>query len=104
EALVDELGIVKAIAVLGKGTEADDLTGLQESTDAAEKIQISNFLNATDAVQLTSLGKDLLQHASARFVYDVDVYRTTGNPVAIASIVREEHFQVNNNSPVQLAF
>lgn len=104
EALVDELGLVKAIAVFGKGNEADDLTGLTEFTTATEKTQITNFFNAPDSVQLTNLGKNLLQHATARFVYDFDVYLISGKPAVVASIVREEHFQKNNDSPVQLSF
>ncbi|NUO08872.1 MAG: VCBS repeat-containing protein [Candidatus Brocadia sp.] len=104
EALVDELGFVKAMAVFGKGNEADDLTGLTEFTTPTEKTQITNFFNAPDSVQLTNLGKSLLQHATARFVYDFDVYLNSGKPVVVASIVREEHFQKNNNSPVQLCF
>ena len=104
EALVDELGLVKAVAVFGKGNEADDLTGLTEFTTAMEKTRIANFFNAPDSVQLTNLGKDLLQHATARFVYDFDVYPDSGKPAVVASIIREEHFQRNNNSPVRLSF
>lgn len=104
ETLVDELGLVKATAVFGKGNEADDLTGLTEFTGAPEKTQITDFFNAPDSVQLTNLGKNLLQHATARFVYDFDAYLNSGKPAAVASIVREEHFQKNNNSPVQLSF
>jgi RHS repeat-associated protein len=104
EAITDELGLVKAMAVFGKGNEADDLTGLTEFTTAAEKTQVTNFFNAPDSVQLTNLGKDLLQHATARFVYDFDTYKNSGKPVVVASIVREEHFQKNNDSPVQLSF
>lgn len=104
EAVIDELGLVKAMAVFGKGNEADDLTGLNEFTGAAEETQVVNFFNAPDPVQLTNLGENLLQHATARFVYDFDVYKNSGKPAVVASIVREEHFQKNNNSPVQLSF
>lgn len=104
EALVDELGLVKAVAVCGKGGEADDLTGLSEFTAAAENTQITSFFNAPDSVQLANRGKDLLQNATARFVYDFDAYLHSGKPAAVASIVREEHFQKNNNSPVRLSF
>jgi RHS repeat-associated protein len=104
EAITDELGLVKAMALLGKGNEADDSTGLNEFTTDAEKIQVANFFNAADSVQLTNLGKAALQHATARFVYDFDVYKNSGKPVVVASIVREAHFQNNNDSPVQLSF
>ncbi|MFZ6012974.1 MAG: SpvB/TcaC N-terminal domain-containing protein, partial [Bacteroidota bacterium] len=104
EVLVDELGFVKAIALMGKGNEADDLSGLNEFTNAAELTQITNFFDAADSTQLTSLGKVLLQHATSRFVYDFDVYEKTGGPVVVAGIHREEHYKKNNNSPVQLSF
>ena len=104
EAIADELGFVKAMAVFGKGNEADDLSGLNEFSDDAEITLVNDFFNASDSVQLTATGKNLLQHATARFVYDFDVYKNTGKPAVVASIVREEHFQKNNNSPVQLSF
>ena len=111
EAFVDELGLIKAMVVMGKdnnsdgiGEEADDLIGLTEFTEAAETALVNNFFNAPDSVQLTTIGKNLLQHATAHFVYDFDVYKNTGKPAVVASIVREEHFQKNNNSPVQLTF
>ena len=104
EVITDELGMVKAMAMLGKGDEADDLTGLNEFTSEAEKIQADNFFNATDTRELTHLGKSLLQHATARFVYDFDAYKKSGKPAAVASIIREAHFQNNSDSPIQLAF
>jgi RHS repeat-associated protein len=104
EVITDELGLVKALAVMGKGNEADDLTGLNEFTDATETAQIIDFFNAPDSVQLTGIGKNLLQQATARFVYDYNVYINTGKPAVVASIGREEHFRKNNNSPVQLSF
>lgn len=106
EAIIDELGLVKAIAVFGKGNEADDLTGISEFTSSAENTLVSNFFNAPASDLLVTLGKNLLQHATARFVYDLDVYKNSGGtrPAVAASIVREEHFQKNNNSPVQISF
>ncbi|MBK7474886.1 MAG: RHS repeat-associated core domain-containing protein [Haliscomenobacter sp.] len=104
EVLTDELGLVKAMALLGKGTEADDLNGLSEATEAAERTAVLDFFASPDSVTLTTRSKDLLQHATARFVYDFDVYRNTGKPAVVAAIMREEHFQKNNNSPVQLSF
>jgi RHS repeat-associated protein len=104
EVITDELGLVKAMAVMGKGNEADDLNGLTEFTEAAESDLINTFFNSPDSVQLTTTGKNLLQHASSRFVYDFNVYKNTGKPAVTASIVREEHFVKNNDSPVQLSF
>jgi RHS repeat-associated protein len=99
EVLLDELGLVKAMALLGKGAEADDLDGLTDYTDATETAKVNNFFNAGDSTALTGIGKDLLQHATVRFVYDF-----THQPVVVASIAREEHYQKNNNAPVQISF
>ncbi len=104
EVLADELGLVKAMAVLGKGSEADDLSGFTEYTSAAEAASIDSFFNTDDSVQLTTQGKELLKHATARFIYDFDVFLNTGKPAVEASIVREENFQKNNDSPIQLSF
>lgn len=104
EVLVDELGMVKAMAVCGKGSEADDLAGLADFTEATEAKQVADFFNAADSVRLTELGNDLLQHATARFVYDFEGYLSSGQPAAVASIVREEHYQQNSRSPIQVSF
>lgn len=104
EVIVDELGMVKALAVFGKGNEADDLNGLSEFGSDAENTLIDNFFQATASDVLVSHGKSLLQHATARFVYDLDVYKNTSKPVVVASILREEHFQKNSDSKIQLSF
>ncbi len=104
EVFVDELGFVKALAVLGKGNEADDLFALNEFSSAAEDTLINEFFHTPASDELVMQGKNLLQHATARFVYDFDVYKNTGKPVVVASIVREEHFQKDSDSPVQLSF
>jgi RHS repeat-associated protein len=104
EVLMDELGLVKAVALMGKGNEADELINIEEVTSGTETTAIIDFFQATDSNQLTNLGKNLLQHASARFVYDFDAYLTTGKPAVIASITREQHFHQLADSPIQLAF
>ena len=106
EAVADELGLIKAVALFGKGAEADDLTGINEFTSPAESALIDNFLLAADSVQLTALAKTLLQQATTYFVYDLDAYRNSAGqrPSVAASIVREEHFADNPNGPVQLNF
>ena len=104
EAISDELGLVKAVALLGKGNEADELTGLTELTSDAEKALVQNFFTAADSVQLVARGKDLLQRATTRFVYDLEVYTSTGQPAVVAAISREQHYQLNNGSPIQIAF
>jgi RHS repeat-associated protein len=127
EAISDELGFVKAVAVLGKGNEADELTGISEITDVAESADIQSFFNAPDSVQLTARGKNLLSRASARFVYDFDNYKIVDDenkihiqngepekvkklpPAVIAAITRETHYRkpdgtLNPESKVQIAF
>ncbi|PZR19425.1 MAG: insecticidal toxin complex protein, partial [Flavobacterium psychrophilum] len=104
EAISDELTIIKAIAVMGKGNEADELTGLTEITEAAETALVANFFNAASSDQLVTVSKSLLNRASSRFVYDVEAYMNTGQPVAIATIAREEHFKQNPNAAVQVSF
>lgn len=104
EAISDELGLVKAVALLGKGNEADELTGLKENADGAEIALLQNFFTAPDTVQLTATAKNLLQRATSRFVYDLDAYINQHKPVVVAMINREQHFQKNANSPVQMTF
>src|SRR5262245_59845044 len=52
------------------------------------------------------MGQDLLQHATMRFLYDLDAYKNSGGtqPSVAAVVVREQHFNVNPASPVQLSF
>jgi RHS repeat-associated protein len=104
EVLNDELGLVKAMAVFGKGSEADNLGGLTDYTDTTESESIVDFFSITDSDLLTSKGKLLLNSATARFVYDFDAYKTNGKPVVVSSILREEHFVINTTSPIQLSF
>ncbi|PRT40157.1 SpvB/TcaC N-terminal domain-containing protein [Bacillus wiedmannii] len=104
EVIKDELGLVKAMAVFGKENEADDLIGLNEFSSLVENTLVNDFFYASVSNILVTLGGNLLQHATTRFVYDFDAYKNSGKPVAVASIVREEHFKKNNNSPVQISF
>jgi RHS repeat-associated protein len=104
EAISDELGLVKAVAVMGKGNEADELTGITEITENAESLLILDFFQASDATELTTIGKSLLNGASARFVYDFEAYTTSGKPAGVAAITREQHFALLPDSPVQIAF
>ncbi len=100
----DELGLVKAVAVMGKGVEADELTGLSEITGHAERTAVINFFNAPDSAQLITRGKSLLKHASSRFVYDFETYTSSGKPAVVATVTREKHFKQLADSPIQIAF
>jgi RHS repeat-associated protein len=104
EAITDELGFIKATAIFGKGDEADDLIGLSDFTAMSEITLVDNFFDATVSDLLITYGKSLLQHATARFVYDFYAYKKFGKPTAVASIVREEQFRANHNSSVQINF
>lgn len=99
ETITDELGMVKAMAVFGKGDEADDLIGFNEYSSAAEEQSILDFFHFP-----VENAKQLLQHATVRYVYDFDAYRKSGKPVVAASLTREEHDKKNNNSPIQIGF
>lgn len=104
EALHDELGLVKAVAVMGTGAEADELTGLSEMTGTAEATAVTNFFQSADSGQLTDRAKGLLQRSTSRFVYDLETDIPNRKPAVVAEINREEHFQANNDAAVQLAF
>ena len=116
EVLTDEIGLVKATAVFGKGNQADDLAAIKEETDSAETALVQSFFNppvtaqgVTDSGSLINFGLQLIQNATARFVYDFDVYTNTGKPAAAASIRRETHFRDSKGNPnppsrLQLSF
>jgi RHS repeat-associated protein len=107
EAISDELGIVKATAVFGKGNEADNLSGLFEYETTADDYMVSSFLNPLKKFRYNPIDTDaiaLLQNATVRFVYDLNMYKDLGKPVVVASITREEHFKKNNKSSLQLSF
>lgn len=104
EAIADELGLVKAIAVMGKGNEADELTDISEITDAAETALINNFFHASNSTQLAALGQSLIGSSTSRFINDFDNYMSFGKPGVAATISREQHFQQLAVSPVQIAF
>jgi RHS repeat-associated protein len=125
EVLLDERVLVKATAVMGKGNEADDLQGLMEITTEAEEEAIKTYFTLSNTSTLRNTAQQLLQHASSRFVYDFDRYQTSvtllaeqlqDNPTTLpcafvkllptvaGSIAREQHYSVNQNSPLQLTF
>lgn len=97
--LLDELGQVKAVALMGKDLDndgvpeletADDLTGLEAAGDAATAV-VQAFFQTEDSTALEPMARDLLKHASQRFLYDFHAYRDHGRPVTVAVINRETH-------------
>lgn len=113
--VVDELGLVKAMALEGKagnndlqGEEADNLLGITEITEEAESQLIQDFFqlanttapNVCNYTQLQQIARTLLGNATARMVYDFST-----QPTAVAGISREQHASQNpNNSPLQISF
>ncbi|NMH88794.1 SpvB/TcaC N-terminal domain-containing protein [Flavivirga algicola] len=104
EVISDELGFVKAMAFMGKGDEADELTGLTETTDTAELNSTNSFFEASNSEKLTLIGKKLLNCASSRFVYNLDAYSFSGSPIVTTTIKREQHFKQQSDSPIQISF
>ncbi|MCG6881795.1 MAG: insecticidal toxin complex protein, partial [Deltaproteobacteria bacterium] len=112
--VVDELGLVKAMAVMGKdknndgiGEEGDHLSGHADHVEQAEPGLIDAFLQTDDYALQTIHARDLLKSATARFVYDLDRYKLSGKPVVAATISREMHAvqeTTTNLSKLQFAF
>ncbi|SFK87077.1 RHS repeat-associated core domain-containing protein [Nitrosomonas aestuarii] len=125
EIVTDELGLVKATAVMGKGDEADNLESFSEITSPSERSTVQTYFTLEDWAILRNTARSLLGNATARFVYDFDRYRTTAqslqqqlddnpalgdcertdlSPTVTGSIAREQHHSINPNSPLQLSF
>ena len=109
--ILDELGLVKAIAIEGKNyddtqtnTEADNLGGLSEQTedeqnDITSFFTISQTADTCNYAQLQNIARQLLKNASTRLIYDF-----TRQPSVAASIVRERHSKQTEDSPLQISF
>jgi len=106
EILLDELGWVKAVALLGKGGEGDDLGGLTSEAGAADDAAIAQLFTGPSSVEVAAAAALLLGDASARYVHDLDRYRASGGvlPPVTATIVREEHAAVNPIASLQVSF
>ncbi len=123
EICLDELGMVKAMALMGKDDEADSLQGIAEYTLDTERNLIADYLKESDTVGLRTKAHQLLQKASVRFVYDFDAFvestvlrkaqsrsefestpckRIPYRPTVIGSISREQHKLAEPD--VQLSF
>ncbi len=95
------LGLVSGLAIKGKGDEADNFTGFSDDLSEAE---ITSFFNNPVAE-----GRELLKNATTRFIYDFIVELHEGEnippkPLAVASIIREEHTKQNSSPNLQYAF
>lgn len=124
----DELGLVKAAALLGKDLDGDGipeleicdhLEGLSEISSAAEQTDIELYFQTEASDELEEIARRLLQGASSRVLYNFERYRqshavaaaepndcakTRLQPTVAASITREQHQAQNPNSPLLLSF
>ncbi|QCK15294.1 SpvB/TcaC N-terminal domain-containing protein [Mangrovivirga cuniculi] len=125
EVLLDELGLPKAMAVFGKGDEADNLNGLSEITTEADRNNISNYFTSEATEDLRNQARQFIGNATERFVYDFDRYKLSWEnlqdhtndvdpcaapkliPTTIGKIIRETHVANLNDgelSDLQLSF
>jgi len=121
--ILNELGLVKAMATEGSGNytdetrtavtvidAADNLIGITEYTTESEtntitQLQGTSDYQSTNTVQLRILGNQVLQRATTYFFYDFDAYQNSETvPIMAMSIVREEHFAINNNAEIRFVF
>ena len=110
--VLDELGLVKAQAILGKDLDQDGMAELEMSDDLdgieadgiAETGTVAAFLASEDSVLLDGLARQLLQHATTRFVYDLDAWRARREPAVAVTIVREEHHRANPAARLLLTY
>ncbi|MDN3689781.1 SpvB/TcaC N-terminal domain-containing protein [Cyclobacterium jeungdonense] len=98
-ALPDELGMVKATALVGKDLDgdgtaetqlADTLDGLNEWTDD-EEASIQAYFQLTDPELLDTEAGMLLKQASSRFLYDLNAWTGSQKPSVTCGIRRETH-------------
>ncbi len=87
----NRLGLVAGVCAKGKGNEGDSFRNFKTEISEAERI---NFFNDPEGS-----GADLLQEASARFIYDL-----TTIPAGAACITREVHSSVSLISDLQFSF
>lgn len=99
EVLFDELGIVKASARLGKGSQGDDLTGLTAWSTPAEDAAVAALFAATTSTALTAQAQALIGSAATRHLYDLH-----RSPAVVATVLREQHAAVSATSPVLITF
>jgi RHS repeat-associated protein len=112
EVRFDILGLPTAMAVMGKGTEADNLSAFDEMNGLAllnpDLAAMQEFFVNKDYSDADA--KDLLQGANARHVYYFGEIIKDGktlwgqHPACACGIVRERHEADDPDSPVQSGF
>jgi RHS repeat-associated protein len=113
EAYFDILGMVIAVAVKGKGGEADNLTGYDDALANPTASELSAIFNNNLVDDVTV--RRLLGNASTRYVYHFGE-QVNGNgeiigwchrPASVCAIVRERHvasLATGEVSPLQMSF
>lgn len=101
-AVYDETGMPKAMALMGKGDEADHLDGIFPGTSDDEDALIRQFFRATEWSAVESLAKKLLGGATERYLADYHAWTREGKPACTATITRERHFKDDPDSPIQI--
>ncbi len=102
EVRYNTLGLVAGVATKDKGNDGDNFTNFKEDLSQSD---IEAFYQNP-----VLKGKELLNNATSRFVYDLKVQYSPDDstikpkPLAVASINREEHSKPDVNSKLQYAF
>ncbi|MFA0963523.1 SpvB/TcaC N-terminal domain-containing protein [Roseivirga sp. BDSF3-8] len=113
--VVDELGLVKATALLGKDLDgdgtaemqlADTLSGLNEWTDD-EEADIQSYFQQSDASLIHTEARNFLGQASSRYVYHLHAWTNNHKPAVTCGIMRETHHAglgAGEESALQIAY
>ena len=95
----DALGLPVAMALRGKGDEADDLGDITDDSANPKPAELVNFFNMADVD--VDQARDWLRDATARHIY---YFGDDELPPSACGILREQHAKENPNSPLQVAF
>ena len=99
EVYFDVLGLPMAVALKGKGDEADDLDGITDDIANPDTAELINFFNMADLD--INKARQWLRGATARHIY---YFGDDELPAGACGILREQHTKENPNSPLQVAF
>lgn len=108
----DELALVKAQALLGKDVDgdgtaelnvADNLDG-HTADSSGEAATVALLVDSEDSVAIDALARQLLRNATMCFAYDLDAWRTRGEPAVVVRVVRERHHSDTPISPLHIAY
>ncbi len=115
EVIFDELGMPKAMALLGKDLDGDgmaelemgdDLSNITEWSDG-EAALIAQYFQETDSNILEQTAQTLLQRASVRYLYDLEAFMLRRKPMASSTLKNEQHHSQLNpgeTTPLRIVF